>query len=84
MTHTIPAGVVAAALPTLPVSRRRGLPRLVDERGMATVEYAIGIVLVLVTIGLVIASIQMGWFDILVKELVTAFFTSIKAALGLR
>lgn len=90
MSHTTPAGAVttvpvaesaAAAVDVASSLRRPG--RLRDERGMNTVEYAIGIVLVLVTIGLIIASIQMGWFDVLVKELVTAFFSAIKTALGL-
>lgn len=57
MSHTTPAGAVttvpvaesaAAALDVASSLRRPG--RLRDERGMNTVEYAIGIVLVLVTI----------------------------------
>lgn len=51
---------------TVPARRR------LHERGMATVEYAIGIVLILVIVGVMIASIQGGWFDDVVEELVRA------------
>jgi hypothetical protein len=57
---------------------RRGL----RERGMVTIEYAIGAVLVLVLVGVVIASIQGGWFDSMVKDLVTLLMQTIPKALG--
>lgn len=57
---------VETTVPTVPARRR------LHERGMATVEYAIGIVLILVIVGVMIASIQGGWFDDVVEELVRA------------
>lgn len=63
-----------------PVATRRHALR---ERGMATVEYAIGVVLVVVIIGLIIASIQMGWFETLVQELVEALGESVGKVFGL-
>lgn len=53
-----------------------------DERGMATVEYAIGIVLVVTIVGLIIAAIQGDWFGPLVKILVKAIFDMVKVAIG--
>ena len=43
------------------------------ERGMATVEYALGIVLVVTVVTALIWSAQQGWF----KELVEALFRTI-------
>lgn len=48
---------------------RRGL-----ERGLATVEYAVGIVLVLTVVGALIWSAQQGWFKDLVKVLFETIF----------
>ncbi len=44
------------------------------ERGMTTVEYAIGIVLVLTVIGALVLAAKQGWFAELVKVLFTAIF----------
>lgn len=47
------------------------------ERGLTTVEYAIGIVLVITIVGLLIKAAGEGWFMTLVKTLVTAIFKAI-------
>ncbi|MFP5416497.1 MAG: hypothetical protein ACLGHZ_06420 [Actinomycetes bacterium] len=47
------------------------------ERGMATVEYAIGVVLVLVIVGAVIVSVQQGWFSKLAQELIEALLETV-------
>lgn len=52
------------------------------ERGMITIEYAIGAVLVLVLVGVIIASIQQGWFQVMVKDLVAFLMEHIRMALG--
>ncbi len=52
------------------------------ERGMVTVEYAIGAVLVIVLVGVVIASIQQGWFATMVQNLVQLLMNTIPKALG--
>lgn len=44
------------------------------QRGLATVEYAIGILLILTIIGVMIAAAQQGWFDDLVKQLFGSIF----------
>lgn len=53
------------------------------ERGMVTVEYAIGIVMVLVLVGVMIAAIQQGWFGALVQDLIETFMKFIPKALGI-
>lgn len=67
-----------------PSARRRGaaLRRALHERGMVTIEYAIGAVLVLVLVGVIIASIQQGWFAQLVQQLVEFLVGQVKRALG--
>ncbi|MBK8462016.1 MAG: DUF4244 domain-containing protein [Nigerium sp.] len=57
--------------------------RIRGERGMATVEYAIGVVLVIAIIGAIILSIQGGWFDPLVQKLVQALMESVTDAFAL-
>lgn len=52
------------------------------ERGMVTIEYAIGAVLVLVLVGVIIASIQQGWFSQLVQQLITLLMQNVGRALG--
>lgn len=69
-----PPAVATAAVPT-----RRHL----RERGMATIEYAIGTVLVIVIVGVIIASIQGGWFHTVVQHLVEALGQSIQEAFKL-
>ena len=61
----------------VPARRRAG-----HERGMATVEYAIGIVLVLVIVGAVIVSIQQGWFAELAQELIEALGQTVIKSFG--
>lgn len=61
-------------LPAIPVVPRR---RAGHERGMATVEYAIGVVLVLVIVGAIILSIQQGWFSKLAQELIEALMETV-------
>ena len=58
--------------------------RIRDERGMAAVEYAIGVVLVIAIIGAIIMSIQGGWFGSLVESLVTALVDSVTEAFDLK
>ena len=43
-----------------------------SERGMATVEYALGVVVVIVLIGVIVAAIQTGTFNELVQQLLEA------------
>lgn len=57
--------------------KRRALLR---ERGMATLEYALGVVVVIVIIGVVIAAIQTGTFQDLVKQLIEAIMGWIQEA----
>ncbi|HOA88640.1 hypothetical protein [Propioniciclava tarda] len=52
------------------------------ERGMVTIEYAIGAVLVIVLVGVIIAAIQQGWFGDLVHSLVALLMQAIPRALG--
>lgn len=46
--------------------------RHLRERGMATVEYALGVVVVIVMIGVIIAAIQSGTLHGLIDELIKA------------
>ncbi len=57
--------------------------RIRGERGMATVEYAIGVVLVIAIIGAIILSIQGEWFGQLVEKLVGALADSVTEAFEL-
>jgi len=59
-------------------SRRASLA----ERGMTTVEYAIGIVLVITIVGLLIKAAGEGWFMTLVQSLVGVLFRVITTAIG--
>jgi uncharacterized membrane protein YkgB len=61
---------------------RRGLWRRGNERGMVVAEYAVGVVLVIVLIGVVIAAVQQGWMGTLVQDLVTLLMKEIPRALG--
>lgn len=54
-----------------------------DERGMAAVEYAVGVVLIIVIIGAIILSIQGNWFGDLVQKLVAALVASVTEAFEL-
>ncbi len=77
------AEVERAAESVEPSARRSGaIRRALHERGMVTIEYAIGAVLVLVLVGVIIASIQQGWFSDLVKSLVTFLVQQVQHALG--
>ena len=51
------------------------------ERGLTTVEYAVGIVLVITIVGLLIAAAQQGWFMELVKALVGTIFRVLTTAI---
>lgn len=44
------------------------------ERGLATVEYALGVVLIVTVIGAMVWSAQQGWFKDLVKALFETIF----------
>lgn len=52
------------------------------ERGLATVEYAIGIVLVITVVGVLIWSAQQGFFKEAVESLFRAIFQIITQALN--
>lgn len=52
------------------------------ERGLTTVEYAIGIVLVLTIVGLLIKAAGEGWFTTLVKNLIGVIFKVITSQIG--
>lgn len=57
-----------------PVERPGVLPSRwrLHERGMATVEYALGVIVVIVLIGVIVVAINTGSFDKLVNELIEA------------
>lgn len=57
--------------------------RHLRERGMATVEYALGVVVVIVLIGVIIAAIQTGTLQDLIEELLKAIVGWVKAAFNL-
>ncbi len=57
--------------------------RIRGERGMAAVEYAIGVVLIIAIIGAIIASIQGDWFGPLVENLVAALVDTVTEAFDL-
>lgn len=67
----------------LPAAAHRDRRLTLRERGMVTVEYAIGAVLVIILVGVIIASIQQGWFASMVKDLVSLLLKAIPKALGL-
>lgn len=52
------------------------------ERGLTTVEYAMGIVLVLSIVGVLITATSQGWFVTLVKGVVQAVFRAITSGMG--
>lgn len=58
---------------------RRGL----RERGMATVEYALGVVVVIVIIGAIVVAIQTGSFGTLLEGLIQALMGWITGAFDL-
>ena len=60
------------------IARRRSL----RERGLATVEYAIAVVLVITMMGVLIAAIQQGWFSDAVQRVVELLLGLISKALG--
>lgn len=64
------AAVVPSDAGTAPHARLTQLA----ERGLTTVEYAIGIVLILSIVGLLIRASTQGWFLDLVKALVGTIF----------
>lgn len=66
--------------PTLSTTSARASLR---ERGMTTVEYALGVVVVIVLIGAIIVAIQTGSFGDLVNELIEAILGWITAAFDL-
>lgn len=62
-----------------PVESRAGL----RERGMATVEYALGVVVVIVIIGAIILAIGTGTFGDLVEQLIGALMNWIMGVFDL-
>lgn len=52
------------------------------ERGMATVEYAIGILLIVTIVGVMVWSAQQGWFKDLVEALFRTLFTLVTTHLN--
>lgn len=75
MSNTIGATLVEAA-----TARRRAL----RERGLTTVEYALGVVVVIVIIGAVIVAIQTGSFQGLLDALIKAIMEWITGAFDLQ
>lgn len=63
------------------VSSGEKVPRRRLERGLATVEYAIGIVLVLAVIGVLIWATQTPYFKDVVEQLVRTLFEIITKTL---
>lgn len=59
-----------------PVARRR------SERGLTTVEYAIGIALIIAVVGAMIVATQADFFTQLVQDLFKALFASVIKGLG--
>lgn len=55
--------------------------RTLRERGMITIEYAMGIVLVIAIVMAMVVAIKGGWFGPLFQNLVTALFTTIQSAI---
>lgn len=53
------------------------------ERGMATVEYAMGVVVVLVVIGVVVVALKTGTFQGLIENLLKALVGWVSGAFGL-
>ncbi len=68
----------ATAVPTA-APRRGFLHRRFGERGLTTVEYAIGIVLIIALVGAFIVAINTGSLRLLIDELFKAIFTFLKA-----
>lgn len=68
-----------ARLIRLPCPRK---PAALVDRGLTTVEYAIGIVLVLSIVGLLIKVTSQGWFLDLVKNVVGVVFEAITSGIA--
>ncbi|WP_300079184.1 hypothetical protein [Propioniciclava sp.] len=60
-----------------PVSRRH------SERGLTTVEYAIGIALIIAIIGAMVLATHQGFFTQLVQDLFKALFATVIKGMGL-
>lgn len=70
MSHN-PSNVEARPAPGRINRARINRARL--DRGLATVEYAVGILLIVTVVGVMVWSAQQGWF----KELVEALFRTL-------
>ncbi|QIK71813.1 hypothetical protein G7070_05390 [Propioniciclava coleopterorum] len=70
----------SAAPGPIPAPVRPGAHPALRERGMATIEYAMGVVVVLVIIGVVIAAIQTGTFQQLIEQLLGAIMGWVEQA----
>lgn len=57
--------------------------KLLHERGMATVEYALGVIVVIVLIGAIVVAINTGSFGDLVDQLLKALMGWITSAFQL-
>lgn len=68
----------ATAVPTA-APRRGFLHRRFGERGLTTVEYAIGIVLIIALVGAFIVAISTGSFQLLVQSLFQGIFDYLRA-----
>ena len=85
MSHAIlatPADRADAGSPTSLEAAYRTIQRTarLRERGMATVEYALGVVIVIVLIGLIITAINTGTFKELLDQLISAIMGWIQEA----
>jgi len=54
------------------------------ERGMVTIEYAVGAVMVIALVAAIIAAIAGGWFGSLVQDFAQFIFAQFKTALQVR
>ena len=55
----------------------------VDDDGMSTVEYAIGIALIIAIIGAMVLATHQGFFTQLVQDLFKALFATVIKGMGL-
>ncbi|MFV0407685.1 MAG: hypothetical protein ACK5LN_12845 [Propioniciclava sp.] len=80
--ETTRARKASAGEPAGAAAESRSRVAVLAERGLTTVEYAIGIVLVLSIVGLLIKASAEGWFMSLVKGLIESIFKAIASGIA--
>lgn len=71
-------------VPVAAVAQPGGVPvRRRSERGMVTIEYAVGAVMVIALVAAIILAINTGMMDQLTKDFAQFIFTQFKSALNL-